>query len=76
MKLKEVIEFPKLIRYYNASEWKNAAKKKGFKISQPMPLAGDGKTKMYYAFDPKNTKEGENAGQMIDYGKGHVEGHL
>ena len=66
------------MNFYNVSDWKAAAKKLGYKITPPAILAGDGKAKMYYAYDPKDPKSaaGEIAGQMIDWGKGYCEGSL
>lgn len=71
MKLYELDE-PK--RYYNLSAWKVDARKKKYKITGPHAIGNGGK--MYYAYDPGNLKDGEIAGQMIDWGKGYCEGNL
>jgi len=63
-------------KFYNVADWKKAAKKKGFTISSPSSLAGNGRAKMWYAYDPKNSNGGEITGQMIDWGKGYAEGNL
>ena len=72
MKLSEILNEPQ--RFYNVGDWKKTAKAKGYKITGPASI-GNG-AKMYYAYDPKNTKDGEIAGQMIDWGKGYHEGNL